>query len=113
MKQIILALMLGIWANTAVAHSPLKATTPSDGSVISVAPTEVSLGFKGKIRLTRVSVSKSDQTKIDLDLSSGKGFVSDYTIPFQSMGNGTYLIEWRGLGDDGHALTGKFSFTVK
>jgi len=29
------------------------------------------------------------------------------------MGTGNYLIEWRGLGGDGHALNGTFSFTVE
>jgi len=29
------------------------------------------------------------------------------------MGPGIYEVEWRGLGADGHALNGTFSFTVK
>jgi methionine-rich copper-binding protein CopC len=112
MKQMILAAIVGIWATGAFAHSPLKTTTPADGTTISAVPTEISLGFKGKIRLTRVSVSKPDQASVDLDLSGSKGFISDYSIPFQLKGAGIYQVEWRGLGDDGHALNGSFSFTV-
>jgi len=29
------------------------------------------------------------------------------------MGAGTYRIEWRGLGIDGHAMQGEFTFTVE
>jgi len=29
------------------------------------------------------------------------------------MGSGLHLIEWRGLGADGHALKGPFNFSVK
>jgi methionine-rich copper-binding protein CopC len=28
------------------------------------------------------------------------------------MGAGKYVVKWRGLGGDGHALKGIFSFTV-
>jgi methionine-rich copper-binding protein CopC len=28
------------------------------------------------------------------------------------MGEGIYRIEWRGLGADGHAMQGAFTFTV-
>ena len=41
--------------------------------------------------------------------SSGKIFA----IPMQSMGEGTYEIEWRGLGEDGHPMNGTFGFTVE
>jgi methionine-rich copper-binding protein CopC len=29
------------------------------------------------------------------------------------MGAGVYFVKWRGLGADGHALNGTFSFTVE
>ena len=41
------------------------------------------------------------------------GFTKRYQIPFEAVGVGKYLIEWRGLGEDGHALNGNFSFTVE
>ena len=34
-------------------------------------------------------------------------------LPMQDMGPGSYVVEWRGLGTDGHALNGTFNFTVK
>jgi methionine-rich copper-binding protein CopC len=34
-------------------------------------------------------------------------------LPMQDMGPGSYVVEWRGLGADGHALNGTFNFTVK
>ena len=30
----------------------------------------------------------------------------------QDMGAGKYVVKWRGLSADGHALNGTFSFTV-
>ncbi len=42
-----------------------------------------------------------------------KGMEIDFTVPMQSVGSGTYVIDWRGLGADGHAMTGSFSFVVE
>lgn len=113
MKQILLSTMIGIWATGAMAHSPLESTTPAHAATVSEVPSEVVFDFKGNIRLTRVTMTYADHEATNLDLSGHKGFISDYAIPLQSMGNGDYLIEWRGLGVDGHALKGTFSFTVE
>lgn len=113
MKQIVLTAMMGLWATGAFAHSQLEATIPADESVVAQVPSEITLDFKGDIRLTRVSMTHAGQRTGDLDLEEFDGFISDYSIPLQSMGSGVYLIEWRGLGADGHALNGSFGFTVE
>ncbi|MFV2052360.1 copper resistance CopC family protein [Aliiroseovarius sp. YM-037] len=113
MKQTMLTAMMGLWATGAFAHSPLEATIPANESIIAEAPSEIAMDFKGHIRLTRVSMTHADHPSVDLDLEGFDGFISDYAIPLQSMGSGVYLIEWRGLGVDGHALNGSFSFTVE
>lgn len=113
MKTILLAGIIGIWATGAVAHSPLKSTTPVNEAVVTEVPAEIGLDFKGKIRLTRVEMAHADHPSVDLDLSGNDGFISDYAIPLQGMGAGIYQIEWRGLGTDGHAMNGSFSFTVE
>lgn len=113
MKKILLAGLLGIWATGAVAHSPLENTTPKDESVVAELPTNVLLDFKGAIRLTRVTMTHADHDGVDLDLSGHEGFITDYAIPLEAMGIGAYSIAWRGLGIDGHALDGTFSFVVQ
>lgn len=113
MKKSIFAVMSAIWATGAIAHSPLDATLPADEAIVAKAPSEIILDFKGDIRLTRVTMSYAEDTSVDLDLSGHDGFISDYTIPLEAMGRGDYVIAWRGLGDDGHALNGTFTFTVE
>lgn len=113
MKTILLAGIIGISATAAIAHSPLKATSPADGSKLEQTPAELSFDFKGKIRLTRVTVRVADDTDIDLDLSAHKKFTLDYALPIEDMGSGVYEVEWRGLGTDGHAQKGVFNFTVE
>ncbi len=111
MKRPVLTSLMVLWATTAVAHSPLETTVPANDAIVAEAPNEIVLDFKGNIRLTRVTMAHAVH-EADLDLDGFSGFLSDYTIPMQSMGAGTYQIEWRGLGDDGHPMKGTFSFTV-
>jgi methionine-rich copper-binding protein CopC len=113
MKKILLAGLVLAWTSAAVAHSPLTSTTPEHEAIMAEAPNEIRLNFGKDIRLTRLSVTHADEKTFKLDLSGHNGFTKLYLVPFQGMGIGSYLIEWRGLGEDGHALNGTFSFTIK
>ena len=112
MKKTLLAILTGIWAASASAHSPLDNTTPANGATLAEAPGEIVLNFTGSIRLTRVTLTHA-ASETELDLDGLNDFVTNYTIPMQSFGTGTYQIEWRGLGDDGHPMNGTFSFAVE
>jgi methionine-rich copper-binding protein CopC len=113
MKNTLLAVTFGLWATGAAAHSPLERTMPENETTVAEAPADVMLDFKGDIRLTRVTMTYADQDGVDLDLGEHSGFISDYAIPMPAMGSGNYVIDWRGLGADGHALNGSFSFSVE
>lgn len=113
MQRVLLAGLIVMWASVAIAHSPLKSTTPANEAIIAQAPNEIRLDFGKAIRLTRLAVTHADDKKMKLDLSGHDGFKKLYLVPFEGMSTGNYLIEWRGLGDDGHALNGTFSFTVE
>lgn len=112
MKTIILAAVIGLLATGAAAHSPLHKTVPADAAVLTVAPSQIVLGFKATIRLTRVRVTHADAPAVDLDLSAHKSFASDFSLPMEAAGSGAYAVEWRGLGEDGHAQVGSFTFVV-
>jgi methionine-rich copper-binding protein CopC len=113
MKNIILAGLVAFWATGAAAHSAMDETTPADEAVLAEAPSEIVMNFLHDIRLTKVRLTHADHSAVDLDLSAYKGMEIDFTVPMQSMGSGTYVIDWRGLGADGHAMTGSFNFVVE
>lgn len=113
LKRLLLAGGMVVFGPAAFAHSPLSATKPADSAVLSGAPEAVGLTFKRNIRLTRVTLSVAGAAAVDLDLGSQTGFVTDFALPVADMGAGVYAVEWRGLGDDGHAQQGTFSFTVE
>jgi|TARA_B100001059_G_scaffold215388_1_gene232855 methionine-rich copper-binding protein CopC len=113
MKNMLCAGVIAIWATSALAHSPLDGTIPANEAILSEMPAEVLMNFKGNIRLTRVTLTHAGSSVISIDLGEQKTFTQEYTLPMQDMGLGTYVIGWRGLGADGHALNGTFSFTVE
>ena len=113
MKTILLAGMIGTWAVGAMAHSPLNGTAPANEAIVLEMPTEILMDFKGDIRLTRVVITHADTHSMDMDLGEQTAFTQEFSLPMHDMGAGIYVVEWRGLGADGHALNGTFNFTVE
>ena len=113
MRTILCAWVIGIWATSAIAHSPLDQTTPANEATVAQIPTEVLMDFKGDIRLTRVAITHADTHSKEMDLGDQTAFMQEFALPMHDMGSGEYVIEWRGLGADGHALNGTFSFNVE
>ena len=113
MRQILLAGLIGLYTTASLAHSPLQSTNPLDQSTVVAVPDELILTFRGAIRLTRVTVAIDEGDLLTLDLAGQTSFATDYSFVFPDQGAGTYLVVWRGLGDDGHAQTGEFTFTVE
>ena len=111
-KLAIIALMTAL-ATGAFAHSPVDSTTPENRTTIAEVPSEISFNFAGDIRLTRVDMLHQDHPSVRLELGDQTSFGRVFTLPLEGMGIGTYRIEWRGLGSDGHAMQGDFSFTVE
>jgi hypothetical protein len=105
--------LLSVLATGALAHSKLAGSTPSDGTVIAALPGEMTLSFNKKIRLTLVMITRGDASGIKADLTGHKGFGTHFAVPLTGSESGVYRVEWRGLGVDGHAMQGDFSFTVE
>lgn len=112
MKKLIATLLLTTFATGAVGHSRVDTTTPQNGTTVTEVPAEISFNFADDIRLTRVDMTHQDHPSVKLDLGDQKSFGRDFTLPLEGMGDGTYRIEWRGLGMDGHAMQGEFTFEV-
>jgi methionine-rich copper-binding protein CopC len=112
MKILVTVALISTLASSVFAHSRVETTIPANGAVIAEAPAEISFNFAADIRLTRVDLTHQDHPSVRLDLGDQTSFGRVFTLPMQAMGEGRYHIEWRGLGVDGHAMQGDFSFTV-
>ena len=111
MRALLIALLFV--AGQASAHSKVNSTSPGNGEVIASVPEVVEMQFGNKLRLVKVEMTHEDHPTVELDISEYKSFEDSFSIPMNKMGSGTYKLEWRGLGVDGHALSGEFTFEVE
>lgn len=107
------AALFALSATVALAHSEKEGTVPADGTVVEAVPETIELRFNDGMRLTKVEMTHAEKHTEALELGEQSGFVKKFSLPMISMGAGVYLIEWRGLGVDGHPMDGSFSFEVK
>lgn len=112
MKKLMTLALISTLATGAFAHSRVDTTTPENGAALAEAPTEIRFNFAAEIRLTRVDMIHQDHPAVRLDLGDQTSFDRVFALPLHGMGEGIYRIEWRGLGVDGHAMQGAFTFTV-
>ena len=112
MKKLTIFAFISMLATHVFAHSSVDTTTPDNGATVAEVPAEISFSFADDIRLTKVSMTHQDSQTVTLDLGGQTSFGRTFALPLISMGEGIYRIEWRGLGADGHAMQGEFTFTV-
>lgn len=113
MKTLIIATFVTALSLPAFAHSEKEGMTPADGATVSAVPETIQIRFNDGMRLTKMDMTHEDHPSVAVDLSGSTGFVKEYDLPIQAMGGGTYRFDWRGLGADGHPMTGTFSFMVE
>ncbi|MEO0383178.1 MAG: copper resistance protein CopC [Pseudomonadota bacterium] len=117
MKSIIVGITLILAsAGLAFAHSPVNTSNPADGTTLADVPEVLTLTLAEPGRFMRVEVTHTTEDGStthteDLDIPSrATTNVMDFTPT--SMGPGTYLVEWRVLGADGHAMDGTVTYIV-
>jgi methionine-rich copper-binding protein CopC len=95
----------------AMAHAKLELTVPAADSSIATMPAQVMLHFSEAVKVTAMTIEKEGgKDKVDLKVPSGASSMVQAAAP--KLGAGVYLLNWRGLSDDGHVMNGTVRFTV-
>lgn len=114
MKKIILsafALFL-LFSPQAFAHTYLDVTTPADGDIVTTDIQTIELNYSGKIE---------EGSFFTLEGSEGNEIpVSSFTVENgkltgqldEPLKNDTYTVKWNSISQDGHPLSGHYSFKV-
>lgn len=99
-------------APAAGAHAAFKSVTPTDGATLTSAPTSVVVEFTKDIddNVREATLLPVNGGPID-DAWEVDGARITITTP-KKMANGTWGIQWRVLGGDGHPLTGSSTFQL-
>jgi len=105
----IAASLLFLAAATAHAHAHLTSSDPGEGSS-GKSPGQIVLTFSEPARLTALSLQRKDAETRKLTLPTTTA--ARLTIPLSNLAPGSYTLEWRALGGDGHITSGAVHFTV-
>ncbi len=101
------------FAVPAQAHAKLIGTTPAAGQAVTTAPSTVKLDFNGNV----ISIGLQFQVIGPSGLAmQGKPVVNRGTVTqplMTGLVNGTYVVNWHVVHDDGHPDSGTFSFAVQ
>lgn len=113
--RVLLALLLGLLVTAAgtspaAAHAQLLESDPADGSVVRVAPEELTLTFNETVRLDRARVFAADGRELEVDARSTDNVVT--VDPVDDLGEGTVTVSWELVSADGHVISGAIAFSI-
>ena len=98
---------------TAVAHATLESSDPRADSVVAVAPNVISLSFSEPVDTigARLRVTAPDGSRYEAGQPTTKGRVLRSQLR-PGLPQGTSIVTWSVISDDGHRLSGAFIFSV-
>ncbi len=100
--------------NRATAHSDLVSTDPSYGAALASAPGVVLLRFNYPVDLGTANV-RLERAGTPLEVGTPTRASSDgkdVSVPLQGLGEGSYVLTWSLLAQDGHVMAGALAFSV-
>lgn len=113
-KMLVTAATMLIPATAFAWHNHLTKSTPAAEATV-MSPKEIRLWFAEKVepKFSSINLLTADSTKLEI----GKPRATDDALsiaadPAKPLSAGNYMVIWRTAGDDGHAVRGKFVFTV-
>ena len=93
-------------------HSMNSKTMPADGAVLHHAPQKISMKFDHPMAIDSVMITTLSGDMMSLDVS-GIGKTDHVMIDAPDLQPDDYTVDWRAKGDDGHVMSGAFSFTIE
>lgn len=113
---VVISLALAAPATASAFHNHLTKSLPAADATVAGSPKEVRLWFAEKVTpsFSSISLLAADSSKVEM----AKAHATDDPLSIAAevskpLAAGTYTVVWRTAGDDGHAVRGKFAFTVK
>lgn len=96
----------------AYAHTDLVHSSPASNEHLDAAPEQLELTFGDPVRLMRLNLTDSDGDRVRLEFRPSRDAAADYRIDLPDLEDGHYELEWRAVAEDGHTMTGSFSFHI-
>ena len=107
-----LFLAMSLSTTSVDAHTHLLSTNPANGAEVTTELSSITLTYGGKIEDgSFFDITSSEGQSIEVEGFTVENSVLTSTLA-QPLKNDTYTVAWKSISEDGHPLTGEFSFTV-
>lgn len=99
-------------AAPASAHADLTTSSPAPGAVLTESPDSIDLEFTEPVAVANgaIRVFDSEGSRVDEGVVEVSGRIASLALP--TLDEGSYAVTWRITSDDGHPVTGAFTFQV-
>ncbi len=107
--------VLAGWRSPALAHAEFESSDPPAGSVLDTAPTSVTLTFSEPIEIGLGAVRLFDGFGRPVEVGVAEhpaGADNEVRIGLPSLADGSYVVDWKVVSDDGHPVRGAYTFQV-
>jgi len=105
--------------SVASAHTVLISSNPGKGSTIKIWPGKITLKFAdplltlGKRAINKVVVTDPDNFLVSTGVTTVKGAILTAPLVNVTPVTGTYKVSYRVSAQDGHIVTGSFTFKLQ
>jgi copper resistance protein C len=113
LRLLVLAIFVSLLApRSAFAHNREKTSDPANGSVLSVAPKQITFYFKQAVGQDSLTVLLIDPTGSRIPLKILRAAQLEAVAEIPPIQDGAYSVRWKLISSDGHPVTNKVTFTV-
>ena len=81
--------------------------------MVTAAPAVIAVSFDKPMRVTFIKLTNADGDAFALERTDEMAPVTRFEATPPALTAGRYTVKWRGLSEDGHAMSGRFSFEVR
>ena len=104
------------WGSPVSAHGQLDSSSPAPSAVLEPAPSELSLDFNEPVTPVARSIEIYNQEGQRIVLGEALVSPEDPSVliakDVPAIPNGLYVVAWRAVSNDGHAIEGAYSFQI-
>lgn len=98
-------------SSSVFAHTHLHSSIPTADAKLTTAPEQLTLVFDGEVNLVRLNLDR-DGNAVALDFQPSAQKALEFAIPLPVLDNGSYVVRWAAIGEDGHLVQGSIPFSV-
>jgi len=116
MKSLLLVILVTfVSTNSAFAHAKVLSSSPAAGSTVTRWPTQLSIRFNESILklsgavVDWAYVKNSKGQRVDVGNPKVSGALLSVSLK-SSVPSGKYFVSYRAVSDDGHPVSGTFTF---